>query len=217
MPALAGRLLWGHEAGGSQDLARHRQVRVVVQPACQAKVGDPRLTATVDEDVRGSGLKRAKKTLLVGSPRFQVKPETRIFPWESIVRASALVQTVSSNSLFKPVPLGPNSLSDFPSGVKRATRDIRRELSLDDGAGERAALPEAAEARADWDPVDEAILNEVWEELLNRLSRHEAEIFLLHMQGLSKAAIASRRGCSERTVERALQAVRVQLERMLGG
>ena len=64
-------------------------------------------------------------------------------------------------------------------------------------------------------PEEAAVLIEETERMMSGLTPKQREIVQMHLQGRTSVEIAEEAGCSERTVHRAVERARVQLEKLL--
>lgn len=95
--------------------------------------------------------------------------------------------------------------------LQAACRDVRREVhapTADDfPPGPAAVDPEPT-------PEEAAVLAETLQQLMTGLSERERAILTLHLQGREIPEISARVGRAERTVQRTLERLRRQLERL---
>jgi RNA polymerase sigma-70 factor (ECF subfamily) len=93
-----------------------------------------------------------------------------------------------------------------------ACRDVQREVS-----GPVPSAPSGADLGPSDDeptPSQAAMLTETVERLMNQLEGRHRQILALSLQGFAPAEISAQVGCTERTVYRVLEGVKVWLETM---
>jgi RNA polymerase sigma-70 factor (ECF subfamily) len=88
-------------------------------------------------------------------------------------------------------------------------RDVRREVSLDDGAIQLLAR--------DPSPQEAAMLVELLGRVMHTLPSDQREVLSLHLQGLSVEEISARVQRTQRTVRRILERVRRRIEQLDDG